>query len=98
MTLVGPVVEQAVATIVSVAAVGGAGAAFAAWRTTARNHRLLTGEDAVEGDDGVVGQLDEHGQRLQELERELARANDRVDEFDRRGRGRGDPQDRPGDD
>jgi hypothetical protein len=67
-------VVAASASITALGAVGAAGYARKGFYEARASHRILTGEDDVEGDHGVVGRLDG-------VEDEVAAAEEEIDEL-----------------
>ena len=64
----------------SVAATIAAGAALRAASDARASRRILTGEDAVETDDGLVGDVETLQETARAAEREAARAHRRLDD------------------
>jgi len=59
--------------LTALGAVGGGAGLLGTWRQSRRNGRLLTGEDTVESDDGLLGQTEEQNRRLRAVEEDLER-------------------------
>lgn len=57
-----------------------AGAALRAANDARMSRRILTGEDEVETDDGLVGEVEELRETARGAEREAARAHRRLDD------------------
>lgn len=59
--------------LTALGAVGAAGGLLGTWRQSRRNGRLLTGEDSVQSDDGLLGRVEEHEARLRAGEEDTER-------------------------
>lgn len=70
------VTVEALGVITATAAITSAAAAIGTLRTVRQNRRTLYGEEAVEHDNGLVGVVNEHEERLEEHEAVLIAAGD----------------------
>ncbi|WP_255198005.1 hypothetical protein [Halorarius litoreus] len=77
MSLLELLAHPLVAGLLVAVIVAGSSAACGAFAMTLRNHRLLTGEDVVDSDDGLIGAVQVVDDRARENERR-SRANARA--------------------
>lgn len=76
MTLLEWLAHPLVAGLVVAIVTAGSSAAVGTFVLTLRNHRLLTGDPAVDGDDGLVGTVEENERRSRANARTLAARTD----------------------